>query len=259
MTIKNEFRKALLERKLTAGGWMQIGHPACAEIFARTGFDWVCVDLEHGAIGLETMTSIFRALDAFGCVPVARLPLCDTIWIKRTLDAGARGLIIPMVDTAEQAEHAIQEAKYPPRGRRGYGYCRANLHGLDFKESIREANDEIAVVVQIEHAEGIANIDSILEVDGVDGAFIGPMDLSGSYGKPGDLGCPEMVSALETFRAACRKHNKSAGTHLVQLDERSIKEAVAQGYTQIALGLDVTLLASGAAAALELARGAASE
>lgn len=255
--MKNRFLKALLERSVTLGAWMQIGHPAPAEIFGRLGFDWVCVDLEHGAITIETMTNIFRALDAYGSVPVARLPLLDPIWIKRSLDAGARGLIIPAVNNVEMARAAIQEAKYPPLGRRGYGYSRANLHGIDFYDYIREANDEIAVVVQIEHRDGIAAIDSILEVEGVAGAFIGPMDLSGSFGKTGQLDAPEMVDALQEFRHACRKHEKAAGMHIVTPGHENIAAAVRDGYSMIALGLDNVLLASGAQRALNLGRTAA--
>jgi 2-keto-3-deoxy-L-rhamnonate aldolase RhmA len=255
--MKNQFLKALLERSITLGAWMQIGHPAPAEIFGRLGFDWVCVDLEHGAINIETMTNIFRAVQAFGSVPVARLPYADPIWIKRTLDAGARGLIIPAVNSAELARTAVRAAKYPPLGERGYGYSRANLHGIDFYEYIREANDEIGVVMQIEHRDGITAIDSILDVEGVAGAFIGPMDLSASFGKTGQLDTPEMVNALRTFRCACRKHNKAAGMHIVRPDDDNIEAAVRDGYSMIALGLDNVLLASGAQRALEFARIAA--
>ena len=158
--MENKLKTALLERKLSLGAWMQIGHPACAEIFAEAGFDWICVDLEHGAIGIETMTNIFRTIDAFDSVPVARLPINDPVWICRTLDAGARGLIIPMVKTAEEAEFAISKAKYPPRGTRGYGYSRSNKHGMQFKESIVTANKEIPLIMQIEHREGIENLDT---------------------------------------------------------------------------------------------------
>ena len=165
--MENKLKAALLERKLSLGAWIQIGHPACAEIFAKAGFDWICVDLEHGAIGIETMTNIFRTIDAFDCVPVARLPINDPVWICRTLDAGARGLIIPMVKTAEEAEFAISKAKYPPRGERGYGYSRANLHGIDFENYITTANEEIAIIAQIEHKDGIDNLESILQVPDV--------------------------------------------------------------------------------------------
>jgi 2-keto-3-deoxy-L-rhamnonate aldolase RhmA len=251
--MKNKLRAALLERKLALGAWMQIGHPACAEILANAGFDWVCVDLEHGAIDLEAMTSIFRTLDAFDCVPVARLPLNDPIWIHRTLDAGARALIIPMVKTGSEAAAAVREAKYPPMGARGFGYSRANRHGAEFASYIASANDEIAMIMQIEHEDAIANVDAILQCEGVDGAFIGPLDLSGSMGVTGQLDHPDLVAALETYLAACRRHRKAAGTHVVRPNNESVRNTIERGYTLVALGVDNVFLEEGAKAALRAA------
>jgi 2-keto-3-deoxy-L-rhamnonate aldolase RhmA len=151
----------------------------------------------------------------------------------------------------------MRQAKYPPLGTRGYGYSRANLHGIDFEEYIREANREVAMIMQIEHRNGICEIDAILEVKGVDAAFIGPLDLSGSFGKTGQLDCPEMVEALATFRASCAAHRITAGTHLVHPTPENIDQAFQDGYTMIALGLDNTLLASAASAALRDAHHAA--
>lgn len=252
--MENKLKAALLERKLSLGAWIQIGHPACAEIFAEAGFDWICVDLEHGAIGIETMTNIFRTIDAFDCVPVARLPINDPVWICRTLDAGARGLIIPMVKTAEEAEFAISKAKYPPRGERGYGYSRANLHGIDFENYITTANEEIAIIAQIEHKDGIDNLESILQVPDVDGVFIGPLDLSGSYGKVGQLECPEMIDAMQKYLNICDKYKKSAGMHIVRPNPENIKDALKLGYNLIALGLDNVFLDEGATNALKVIR-----
>jgi len=251
--MNNKLRQALLNRDVSLGAWMQIGHPACAEIFARAGFDWVCVDLEHGAIDLESMTNIFRTLDGFDCVPVARLPLNDPVWIHRSLDAGARALIIPMVKTAAEAESAVCEAKYPPRGVRGFGYSRANMHGMDFESYIASANDEIAMIMQIEHKDAIANLDAILDVDGVDGLFIGPLDLSGSMGITGQLKHPDMVAALDRYRQTCQDHKKSAGMHIVRPNAENIAEGLAQGYTLIALGLDNVFLDDSATACLKAA------
>lgn len=251
--MKNKLRKALLDRQLTLGAWMQIGHPACAEIFARAGFDWVCVDLEHGAIDLETMTDIFRTLAGFDCIAVARLPLNEPVWIHRTLDAGARGLIIPMVNSAEEAEAAVRQAKYPPRGVRGFGYSRANLHGIDFEDYIATANEEIAIIVQTEHHEAVANLDVILRVPGVDGSIIGPLDLSGSMGITGQMQHPQMVAALERHRTLCREHGVSAGMHIVRPTPERIRSAIEQGYTHLALGLDNVLLYDGARMCLEAA------
>jgi 2-keto-3-deoxy-L-rhamnonate aldolase RhmA len=254
--MKNRFREALLNRRATFGAWAGIGHAACVEIPARLGFEWVAVDLEHGGVDLESLAGLFRAIELHGAVPVARLPYCDTLWIKRTLDAGARGLIVPMVNDAGQAEHAVREAKYPPRGRRGYGFSRANTYGIDFPDYAREANDEIAVVVQIEHRDAIANLDGILAVEGVDAAFLGPLDLSGSFGKTAQMDCPEMVDALETFRACCRAHGMAAGIHVIDTSLESIARALREGYTMLALSADIIWLTAAARAAVGNARSA---
>lgn len=251
--MKNKLRRALLERQVTLGSWIQIGHPASAEVLARAGFDWVCVDLEHGAIDLAATTDIFRALAGFDCVPVARLPLNDPIWIHRTLDAGARGLIIPMVKTAAEAEAAVREAKYPPLGARGFGYSRANLYGADFDDYIASANEEIAMVMQIEHKDAIANLDGILRVAGVDGVFIGPLDLSGSMGITGQLEHPQMVAALDKYRAACLAHQKSAGLHIIRPNDANVRRALDEGYTMLALGLDNVFMEQSARASLKAA------
>jgi 2-keto-3-deoxy-L-rhamnonate aldolase RhmA len=243
----------LLNNEVTLGAWMQIGHCGIAEIFARAGFDWVCVDLEHGAIDLETMTDIFRTLDAFDCVPVARLPFNDPVWIHRSLDAGARGLIIPMVNSAQEADAAVTEAKYPPRGRRGYGYSRANMHGMDFESYIKSANDEIAMIMQIEHKNAIANLEEIVRVDGVDGLFIGPLDLSGSMGITGQMEHPDMVAALARYRKTAKDAGMSFGMHIVRPDEHNIKSNIEDGYTMIALGLDNVFIDESSKSALKFA------
>lgn len=252
--MKNKLRLALLERRLTFGAWIQIGHPACAEIFANAGFDWVCVDMEHGAINFESMTDIFRAIQAFDCVPVVRLPANDPVWIHRSLDAGARAIIIPMIKTAEETQRAVREAKYPPMGERGFGFSRANLHGAAFSEYISEANEEIAMIMQIEHKDAIPNLDAILRVKGVDGLFIGPYDLSGSMGIPGKLDHPGMLAALENFRNACNRHGKTAGMHIVHPNPENIAKSKQEGYTLIALGADVIFLRGKADESLRLAR-----
>ncbi len=257
MNNSNALRQALLQKRVTLGSWLQMAHPAAAEVHAGAGYDWVCVDLEHGVTDLESTANLFRAIDAHGAVPVARLPLNEPIWIHRILDAGARGLIIPMVKTAEEAESAIREAKYPPRGVRGFGYSRANLYGERFNEYIQSANDQIAMIIQIEHKDAIANIDAILQVPGVDGVFIGPLDLSGSMGLTGQLDHPQVREALATYLAACRRHNMAAGMHIVRPNDANIAAGIAAGYTLIALGVDVVFMAEGAKAALQSARKAA--
>lgn len=251
--VRDKLKRQLQANAPALGGWLQIGHPGCAEIMARAGMDWLCVDLEHGATDLETMTNIFRTVDAFDCTPVARLPLNDPIWIHRSLDAGARALIIPMVKTADEAEAAVREAKYPPRGTRGFGYSRANMHGMDFDASIRSANDQIAMIMQIEHKDAIANLDAILDVPDVDALFIGPLDLSGSMGITGQIDHPDMVAALDRYLAACRAHGKPAGMHIVRPDDAQIRSALSAGYTLIGLGMDNVFIDVGARSALRSA------
>jgi len=251
--MHDRFRAAVTGGEVTLGGWMQIGHPTCAEILARAGMDWVCVDLEHGSIDLETVADIFRALEAFGCAAVARIPMNDPIWIRRTLDAGAAGLIIPMVKTAEEAEAAVRQAKYPPRGIRGYGFSRANRYGPDFQRYIATANDRIAMIMQIEHEQAIANLESILSVDGVDAAFIGPYDMSGSMGVVGQLDHPKMIAALETFCRTCKARGVISGMHIVHPSEENVRRALDDGYSLIALGMDDVFLQSAAEQALKAA------
>lgn len=252
--MKNKLRKALLERKVVLGGWIQIGNPAVAEVLASVGYDWLCVDFEHGAIELETATNIFRALSAYDCVGVARVPKNDPIWIRRSLDAGAQGLIVPMVNTAEEAKLAVQEAKYPPLGRRGFGYCRANHHGLHFNEYSSSANDEVAMIMQIEHHLAVSNLEAIFAVEGVDGVFLGPIDLSGSIGLSGQLKHPDVQALIKKYHAACRKLNVSAGLHLVEPNTENIEQAIASGVTLLALGVDAVLLRSAASEALSQAQ-----
>jgi 2-keto-3-deoxy-L-rhamnonate aldolase RhmA len=169
------------------------------------------------------------------------------------LDAGAGALIIPMVKTAAEAEAAVREAKYPPRGARGFGYSRANAHGANFADYIASANDEIAMIMQIEHKDALANLDAILAVDGVDGVFIGPLDLSGSMGLTGQLDHPDVVAALARYRAVCAAHRKTAGMHVVRPDAAGIRRALDEGYTMLALGLDNVFLQEGARGVLRAA------
>ncbi|WP_432799934.1 HpcH/HpaI aldolase family protein [Poriferisphaera sp. WC338] len=221
---------------------MQIGHPVAAEVLASADFEWICVDAEHTDIIVETVSNIFRAFSNTKAVPVVRVSQNSTIEIRQMLDAGAQGIIVPMVNTRKDAEKAVAAAKYPPRGVRGFGYCRANQHGANFDNYISEANDNIFIVAQIEHIEGVKNIDAILDVDGIDGAFVGPYDLSGSLDIPGKLDDPRVQKALEDVIAACQKANKSAGLHVVAPDSEKIAEAIKKGFTFLALSVDTLFM-----------------
>ncbi len=256
-TIENSLRKKLREGEVCFGSWIQIGHPAVAEVLAGADFDWIAADMEHTDIGIREFTDIARGLYGRGTVPMARVRENDTLAIRQVLDAGAGGVIVPLVNSAAEAEKAVRAAKFPPRGIRGTAFFRANDYGRGFDNYMKEANERILVVVMIETKAAVDSIDAILAVDGVDGVFIGPYDLSLSYGIPGKIGDPVMTEALRKVREACAKAKKAAGLHLVKLDEASIRNAVEQGFTFIALGMDNLLIESGACEAIAIGRRAA--
>jgi len=204
------------------------------------------------------MAGIFRALSGYGYAPVARVPANDPVWIRRSLDAGARAVIVPMVNSAEEAERAVRAAKYPPRGERGFGYSRANAHGADFAEYARTANDDTAVILQVEHVRAVENLEAIAAVADVDALLIGPYDLSGSLGVPGELEHPKVLAALERFRSVCRSRGVPMGMHVVRPTAERVGRSLAEGYRLLALGLDTVFMESAARQALSWARGAGS-
>mgnify|MGYP000495307562 CR=1 FL=1 len=255
MSITNPIRKALIDRTPTFGSWLQIGpYPALAEILANAGYDWLGVDCEHSEIDVEGFTALARGMYGRGALPLARVRENDTLAIRQMLDAGAQGIIVPLVNSAEEAKEAVAAAKYPPQGVRGFCFSRMNEYGTKFDEYAANANDNIAVVVMIESKQAVENIDEILAVDGVDGVFIGPYDMSGSYGLIGQTSHPIIKEACAEVVAACQRHGKAAGLHLVKPDVDSIAKTIADGFTFIALGVDMVFLQQAAGAALTTAR-----
>jgi len=251
---RNPVRLALLARELTLGTWVQIGHAAVAEILAGAGFDWLAVDCEHTDIDVDGFARLARGMYGRGPVPLARVRENDTLAIRQVLDAGAEGVIVPMVDTAEEARRAVAAAKYPPEGVRGFSFSRMNNWGVDFDEYARTANDRVAVVVMVETKQAVQNVDVILGVQGVDGIVLGPYDLSGSYGMPGRTDDPVVRGACERVAEACARAGKSAGIHVVLPDPEAIRRAVAGGFTFVAVGMDTVFLSEAARAALKAAR-----
>lgn len=243
-------RQSLLERRISLGTWIQIGHTAVAEVLAEAGFDWIAADCEHTDIDLAAFTSLAQAMHGRGSVPLARVKANDTLAIRQVLDMGAEGVIVPLVNSAAEAEQAVRAAKYPPRGVRGYCFSRMNNYGRDFDAYAASANDDIAVVVMIESRQGVENIDAILAVDGVDGVFIGPYDMSGSYGIPGQTADPVVQDACRSVVDACARAGKSAGLHVVIPTSDAIARAVDDGFTFIALGVDTVFLSEAARRAI---------
>jgi len=233
---------------------MQFGHPGIAEVLATAGFEWIAADCEHGEVDERDVSALARAVHGRGVAPLVRVRENDTLAIRRVLDLGATGVIVPLVNTAEEARAAVRAATYPPDGIRGFAFHRGNDYGVRFDDYIARASDEIAVVTMVESKEAVENIDEILAVHGVDGVFVGPYDLSGSYGMVGRTGDPVITSALDEVVDACARAGKAAGSHVVLPDPEAIAGAVDAGFTFIALGMDDVFLDRGARSALEAAR-----
>jgi 2-keto-3-deoxy-L-rhamnonate aldolase RhmA len=250
----NPVRAALLRRQPTIGTWIQIPHPSVAELLAQAGFDWIAVDGEHSGIVAPQMADLFRGMYGRGSVPLVRVRENDTLAIRECLDLGAQGVIVPLVNNAAEARRAVAAAKYPPAGVRGFCFSRMNNYGVDFAAYAAAANEQTAVVVMIESREAVEQVDAILAVEGVDGVFIGPYDLSGSYGIPGQTTAPPLMAARQRVLAACAAAGKSAGLHVVDPRPEALQEAVAEGFTFIAVSADIILLSQAARSCLATVR-----
>lgn len=217
---------------------------AAAEIVAGAGFDWLWIDMEHGPLDLLTVEAMLRAKGS--CAGIVRAPSNDPVWIKRILDTGCDGILLPHVSSAAEAQAAITAAFYPPKGRRSFGVARAHAYGPRLNEYMQSSLEETTVMIQIEDAKAVAAIDEILAVDGVDAAVIGPFDLSGSLGHLGEISHPDVVDAIDRIAAAGRKHGVPVGIFAANAD--LARGFLAKGLSPVAVGVDAMLLASGAAA-----------
>ncbi|MCJ8329401.1 MAG: 2,4-dihydroxyhept-2-ene-1,7-dioic acid aldolase [Lentisphaeria bacterium] len=235
-------KERIENNELTVGTWQQIASPEISGILASQNFDWICLDAEHGVFELSDIRDCCQAIQNKGNACFVRLPACDPIWVRRSLDAGIDGLIIPMVHSEEIARTAVKYAKYPPLGERGYGFSLANTFGLSFDDYAAQANDRIPLIAQIEHIDAVNNIDSILAVDGIDGVIIGPYDLSGSMGIVGQMDHPKLKDACDTVLKQCLAAGKVSGIHCVSEDKSYLNEAIEKGYRFIAYGMDTVFL-----------------
>lgn len=235
-------KQRILAGEPTFGSWITLNDPSVAEIMADSGFDWLTVDLEHSSIGTQEAGRLIQVIDRCGVTPLVRLSENDPIQIKRMMDAGAKGIIAPMVNSREQAERCVKAAKYPPTGFRSAGLWRAQGYGFDSGKYFERNNDESIVIVQIEHIEAVSNLESILSVPGIDAFIIGPYDLSGSLGVPGQFEHPKVKEALETVYATARRIKISAGFHIIQPSVQEVRERLKQGFSFIAISLDAIYL-----------------
>lgn len=241
--FENRMKQMIKDGKRTAGAWAQLCSPLSAECLARGGYDWILIDMEHAAGDVLTLIGQCQAIAAAGtgAAPIVRTPWNDLVWIKRILDAGAYGLMIPYVNTKEEAVRALQACKYPPMGIRGIaGSIRAAGYGRDTASYLKRANDEIFIMLQVETTQAIDNMEEIASVPGIDALFIGPMDLSTSMGYFGNPAAPEVQAAIAKAEAKAKKLGMPLGTISGTWDQA--KTLFERGYQLITLVSDSVLI-----------------
>ena len=249
----NSVKQKWREGKVTLGGWLSIPSSYSAEIMAHQGFDWLCIDTQHGLIDYTYAVPMLQAISTTDTVPFVRVPWNEPSIIMKYLDAGAYGIIVPMVNSAAEARRAVSACRYPPDGIRSFGPNRVTYYaGRDYAAG---ANEEVACVVMIETAEALVNLDDILSVPGVDAAYIGPADLSLALGLPprGDNDDPRHVAAVAQIREACLRHGVVPGIHTG--GAAFAAGCARQGFKMILLTSDTAGMVRGAAQELAAMQG----
>ena len=230
-------------RNYSIGTWLSLPNESVAEIFAKAGYEWVVIDLEHSAININQAEQLIRVIDLAGSKPFVRLSGHSSSQIKRVLDAGAKGILAPMVESQAQIESIVAACHYPPRGNRGMGLARAQGYGEANAKSkyITTTSKHIEIYAQIESVAGIANLDSIFSQE-IDGYFIGPYDLSASLGNPGIFDSEEFINAEDQILQASKQHQVKSGYHLVEPNPEQISILANKGYDMIAFSVDIRML-----------------
>lgn len=240
---KNPVKAALRAGEPQVGTWLSLGNMMATRLMARIGFPWLTIDLEHSPIDWSQAADLFAAIADAGCVPLARVPRGDHDHIKRVLDAGAHGIVVPMVNTVEQARTAVAAAKYPPEGNRSLGGA---LHALNFDatagEYYRNANDELLVILQTESPEGVENAEAIYSLPGVDAIFVGPNDLRAQM-RSADGSDPdpdELEAMLQRVLETGKKVGTPVGLHVQTVE--TVQQRIAEGWQFIALGSELKMM-----------------
>lgn len=232
------------------GGWIGFADAFAAEALARLGVDWVCFDLQHGALSYSHLLQLIPAVGATTATPFVRVAANEAAAIGRVLDAGAHGVIVPMVNTADDAARAVAACRYPPVGCRSFGPVRGAM--IEGPHYLATANDQIACIAMIETRDGLANVDAIARTPGVDGLFVGPMDLCFGIGiAPGDFADPRFVAAVARIRQACEEAGCAAGMFGYSPD--AARQALDDGFTFVSIGTQNGFMTAGARAALDVA------
>jgi 2-keto-3-deoxy-L-rhamnonate aldolase RhmA len=245
MTIS--LRARLQAGELLVGTVVSVTAPEVAEILAGCGFDWLFIDGEHGPLSFHEAQMLLQA--AGNCPCLVRVPAGEEAWIKKALDIGADGVIVPQVHTAEQAEQIVRLCKYPPEGNRGVGVARAHGYGARFEDYVTQANEQLAVVVQAESEVAVKNIRAIASIPGIDAVLVGPYDLSASLGRMGQVSHPEVRTAIDTIAENC----EAAGVRLgvFGASAEAVQPYIDAGFTLVAVAMDTMFLAQAASEALD--------
>ena len=250
--MSHQFKSRLAAGEQLLGTMITLPTPAVAEILADAGFDWFFIDGEHGPLGTTEILGILQAVShKVACI--VRVPEAAEVPIKKVLDIGAHGIIVPQVNTVEQAANVVKWAKYAPEGERGVGLARAHGYGATFADYLKTANDEVTVIVQAEHKTAVENLEQIVKVLGIDAIQLGPYDLSASMGKMGQIEDPEVVAALEKIYSVSKAANLPVGCFGVS--SKHVQKDIDRGSTLICAGVDTIFLAGGATKMLSNLRG----
>jgi len=246
--VRNIFEcRAILKEKLRKrdrlfAGWVSYAHPSITETLSRAGFDFIAIDMEHSTISVEQAQRIIAASQGGG-VPCLPRPVSQSNdWFKPLLESGADGLLVQMVDTPQEVEQIIEYIKYPPIGNRSYGVNRAQWYGFDFEEYTSSWNESSTLIIQVESIKAVQDIDALLNFDEIDGVMVGPYDISGSLGVPGQLTHPLVIEASREVIKACERFGKSCGTQVSNPSVENISTLFDLGYTYAVLGSDLFVL-----------------
>ncbi len=239
---KGRLKEKLKQRQISLGSWLTIPHQSIVEILSSAGFEWLTIDIEHSAIDLQTVQNLIGHIQANEMEALVRVSKNDEVIIKRVMDAGANGVIVPMVKNKQEAEQAVSWVKYPPFGTRGVGLSRAQHYGTAFNEYNEWVQNEAVVIAQIEHIEGVRNLGEILDVEGIDGIIVGPYDLSASMGKPGMFYDDDVKEVLQEIDDITLQKSKSLGFHVIESDHQKVLEKLTLKYNFLAFSLDFFFL-----------------
>ena len=235
-------KEKLKNNDLTIGSWVTIGNPSIVEIMSTAGFEWLTIDMEHSVITLDIAQTLITTIQGRDMKALVRVGENNDLLIKQAMDAGADGVIVPMVCNKSDAQKAVNAVKYPKVGKRGVGLARAQNYGIGFEEYKDWLNNESVIIVQIEHKKAVDNLSEIVSVNGIDGIIIGPYDLSGSLGIPGDFEAQEFKDSINQIETYCIRNNIPLGIHVIKPDHNECVQRVVEGYTFIAFSLDFYFL-----------------